>query len=105
MTQQVVDGFQIEVDWKEVVDHLTAKADEHAAKANAYDKQIVELEALHEPGTYNSNDPRQSLGQSLRSHRSKAELFKFMADHVIMNVTYRLDEADLLRLEWMDRGY
>jgi hypothetical protein len=60
-------------------------------------------EAHHRESEGQSNDPVAALWKAYRAHDGKAQLFKFLAEHVIEKEVYRLSEVDLMRVEIIDR--
>ncbi len=102
MTERI-EGLKLEVPGQEVHDHLRRRAEYHRAKAEWYAGQVESLQSGGVRPTGVSNDPLQSLEQSQQEHRAKAELFAFMADHVVRSATYRLSEQDLARIEIISR--
>jgi len=98
----MIEGFQIEVSSAELVAHLRAKEAHHREKAGAYEKQAKGVEQLR-PSEGQSNDPAAALWKAYRAHDGKAQLFQFLAEHVIAKEVYRLNESDLMRIEIIDR--
>ncbi len=41
----------------------------------------------------------EQLEEDIKNHRNKALVFRTLADHLVPDATYDLDEADLHRLE------
>ncbi len=50
-----------------------------------------------------SNNGLDTFKSQLRHHTDRATVFKFMAEHIIPNETYLLEEEDLRRLEVLPR--
>jgi hypothetical protein len=98
----MIEGFKIEVSSAELVAHLRAKEAHHREKATAYEKQAQGVEQLR-PSEGQSNDPASALWKAYRAHDGKAQLFGFLAEHVVDREVYRLSEADLIRIEIIDR--
>ena len=98
----MIEGFKIEVSSAELVAHLRTKETHHREKAIAYEQQAKGVEQLR-PSEGQSNDPAGTLWKAYRAHDGKAQLFQFLAEHVIDKEVYRLSEADLIRIEIIDR--
>jgi hypothetical protein len=98
----MIEGLKIEVSSAELVGHLRAKEAHHREKATAYQQQARGVEQLR-PLEGQSSDPASALWKAHREHDSKAQLFGFLAGHVIDREVYRLDESDLIRIEIIDR--
>ena len=99
----MIEGLKVEVKSAELVEHLERRAHYHEAKKTFYERQAASLAegAASNPGA--SNDPVTSLKQSATNHSNRAAFFSFLADHVVPKETYRLDEADLMRIELAGR--
>jgi hypothetical protein len=52
-----------------------------------------------------SNDPVSSLERSAKDHQEKAALSSFMAEHIIPDEEYILDEKDLACIELVSRYF
>jgi hypothetical protein len=101
----VIEGLKIDVSSEELAGHLRERHEFHAAKARSYGEQLKGLHALKadEPEANFSNDPSRSLGQSADQHRKKSAFFLFLAEHLVPDETYRLQERDLEQLELYSR--
>lgn len=94
----LIEGFKIDVPGQELKHHLMDRATYHSDKGQEYAEQARGVAALQAPSGA-SNDPVSSLQQSARQHSDKANLFLFMANHVLTDATYRLSERDLAYTE------
>lgn len=96
----MIEGIKIDVTSEELKKHILNRASDHKVKAAGY---TVKVNALAEsgiedqPGT--SVDPIRQLRHKIKEHENKAAFFFFMAEHLVEDETYRLDEGDLSRLE------
>lgn len=99
-----IEGVKIDVEGTELREQLESRATYHAAKAEQYRQQIAGLGDLIQAGIQ-SNDPRQEMDRSAKSHLRKAQHFHFMATHVSEDATYRLAERDLILIEIIDQGW
>ena len=96
----MIEGIFMDVTSAELDEHLRARALHHKDRAGTYARQSAELEADQSEHDQNlSNNPVRSLKDSQRHHQTRAELFTFMADHLVPNEVYRVSESDLTRLE------
>ena len=101
----MIEGLHIDIGSRELGQHLELRAEHHAAKARAYEQQAASVRELG-AGAGNlgqSNDPSSSLAQSAATHAARASFFLFIAGHIVPNETYRLSEADLIRIEIASR--
>ncbi len=48
---------------------------------------------------FDANDQVTNLENDIRDHRNKALVFRTLAEHLVANATYELDEGALRRLE------
>ena len=102
----MMDGLKIQIKSDELHDLLEARVTYHVAKAESYAQSSAQVgEAQGDEALTMSNNPRQSLAQSEKSHRNRAKYFQFVADHLVPNITYQLDQDDLIKIEVMDRGW
>jgi hypothetical protein len=101
----MIEGLKIEISSAELTDHISARAEFHEGKAAFYDEQVSALKAGGVGAIAQSNDPVSSLQGSARQHMERSAFFRFMAEHLIPDETYRLDESDLGRLEIVSRYY
>jgi hypothetical protein len=83
VSKTIIEGLFIEISTDELHAHLVERASFHTEKM--------------------SNDPATSLRISAQNHRNRAGFFTFLADHLIADATYRLEESDLVRLELASR--
>jgi hypothetical protein len=100
----MITGFRIDVSSDEVKEHALKRASYHEERASFYAGQVRSLRDGGARPANVTNDPISSLEASAVRHQSKAEYFKFMAAHIIPDETYRLEESDLGRLEFV-AGY
>lgn len=101
----MIEGLKIQIDSDELEAHLNMRVEYHEKKMTFYDEQVRSLRAGGVAAGHQSNDPVHSLEGSAKQHRDRASFFRFMADHLIPNETYQLDESDLGRLEIASRYY
>ena len=89
------------------VDELKAQLDErityHQNKANWYREKVVGLRDGGIRPEAVTNDPVSSLEHSGLNHQQKADFFDVIRLHLVPGETYRLDENDLARLEFISR--
>ena len=94
----IIEGVKIDVPSDELKTHLLDRATLHHEKAARYDSQARELQELGDQQGQ-TNDPVHGLQMKFQEHQRKAELFSFMANHLVPGVTYRLSERDLTYVE------
>lgn len=102
----MIEGIKIDVSSDELRDHLQARANYHDDKQAFYSTQA---QSLKDGGIRSeaavSNDPVNSLEQSARSHGEREAFFRFLAEHLVDDETYRLSEQDLTRIEIVSRYF
>lgn len=101
----MIEGLKIEIGSAELGEHITTRASFHEGKAKFYTEQVTNLKAGGIREQAMSNDPVSSLEASAKQHRERGAFFRFMAEHLIPDETYQLDESDLGRLEIVSRYY
>jgi len=98
----MIEGLKIDVKSQELSLHLSDRAEFHAVKEHFYDEQVVKLQendaSMATAGKF-SNDPVSSLRESAFRHKKKKKFFTFLAEHIVPDTTYRLEDHDLSRLE------
>jgi hypothetical protein len=99
----MIEGLKIDVSADELTSHLNERVEYHKAKREFYEKQVQGLRDGGVGQGMQSNDPVSSLQGSAKSHGDREGLFRFLADHVVTDETYRLSEQDLTRLEIIGR--
>ena len=78
---------------------MLKRAEHHEERSRFYANQVESLRKGGARFANVTNDPISSLEGSAASHTRKASYFRFMAEHVIPDETYRLEESDLAKLE------
>lgn len=65
------------------------------------DAEVTDVARMSKAGVaYNfGGDEVESLKRDIRDHKNKALVFRTLAEHLVKNATYELDESDLRRLE------
>jgi hypothetical protein len=102
----MITGLHIDISSDELKELLLGRQKYHQNKVTAYEKQLdvmKKAEALldeerEDIGKVSNRTPAESLESSLKKHANQVVYFTFMADHVVPNETYRLNESDLHRL-------
>jgi len=99
---EVVKGMPVDVPAAELTELASARAKYHEAKAAFYASQAVELEKgeMDDPqdGMPKSMNALQDLRRRGAEHTNKARYLDFVADHVTLGATYRLDKDALTDL-------
>lgn len=111
----MIEGIKIDVPTVELRDHLRFRADHHATRqqfylnrANDLTQGIADMDLGDEADAMafsNSGrgDPRESMRQAARQHGDRLAFFRFLADHLVPDETYRLTEGDLLKIEFASK--
>src|SRR5262245_7646606 len=103
----MIEGLHVDVTSDELKKLLVGRLKYHEEKIALYTQQrekLVEAEKLlaEEAAQMSkfsgSRTPLDSVEESLKQHRRQVIYYKFMAEHVVLNETYRLHENDLSRL-------
>jgi hypothetical protein len=101
----MIEGLKIDVTSEELRTHLDERAKYHRQKADWYASQIEALQSGGLDRSRGSNDPLDSLGNSMKAHRDKTSYFAFLAQHLITGETYRLSQDDLSAIEVASRYF
>lgn len=101
----MIEGLKFSMPAHELRDHLDGRITHHRERAIWYRERGAELE---KGGVVAANmtggDPVGSLRSKEKQHENAVKLFTFMRAHVIED-DYQLGDADLQRLEILDRGW
>lgn len=95
----MIEGIRIDVPAEELKEHILDRAKDHTDKAISYQRKVKVLEEADLARTHTSLDPIGDLDRKVKEHQDKAAYFLFMAEHLVMDETYRLDQSELARLE------
>jgi len=109
----MINGLQVDVKSAELKSIIKSGIEYHTDKAQAYEKQAVNLRKtianIEEDTSHgkvsNGADVSQSMDSKSREHKDKAIHFQFLLDHVILDDVYRLGPADLQLLGIAQRGW
>ena len=105
----MITGLLIDISSEELKKILDAKVDyydKRAIEMATKMKELVEFtESQEGRGKGLSSGAVQGLSTDARSAREKCKYFKFLADHVVPNETYRLGDGDLSRIEIKNDRY
>lgn len=106
----MISGIKIRIQGAELHAHLSKRAEHHRERAEYCSKQVDSLkqEGAPRPDPIRSirdfrQDPLSSLEESAKEHADKYGYFKFLADHLVVEETYELDEHDLVKIEIVNR--
>jgi hypothetical protein len=102
----MITGLHVDVPSAELKILLQKRLEHHQSKVRLYQEQVEkmqqvnaalqqEAEGFHKGST---RSPEESLRESILKHENHAIYYRFMAEHVIPDETYRLNEQDLMRL-------
>ena len=104
----MIEGVKIDITSQELYEHLMERVSYHEEKRDFYKSQAASLKAGH-VGEMDksaiSNDPVASLEGSQNRHKEAAALFRFLAEHLVEDEVYRLEERDFTRLEIIKRYF
>lgn len=103
---EVIEGLKIDVPAAELKKMLEGRLEYHQAKAKAYEEQQAQLQKVEDQlgeeakklSKVSHATVAETLESSIKKHKDQIIYYKFMAEHVIPNKTYRLQEHDLTRL-------
>jgi len=109
----MITGLQIDVTSAELKKMLEDRLKYHQEKVVMLQKQrddmaVVEKSLAEEReriGKGGSRSLLEGVESSLRDHQNQVIYYKFMFEHVIPSETYRLQEADLIRLGIGNRSW
>lgn len=115
---QIVKGLRFHYTTQQLNDHMVARAAHHDQRAEQKASALPELRkavdtvrSAAEATTvaqmskftnsyhFDAGDQVSQLETDIKEHRNKALVFRALAQHLVSNATYDLDENDLRRLE------
>jgi hypothetical protein len=100
----MIQGLHADVTGTELRLHLHNRADHHQRRAADYEAEVTRMEASQiEPMVYTGGDPVKALRDKCAEHATKAQEFRFLADHINTGETYRLTTSDLMTAEFVSR--
>ncbi len=117
MSTHIVKGLFFHYTTEQLAQHMRERAEHHLDRAATKESALPELrkavdtvQASTEASnvtqmskTNNSyhfgGDQVDNLESDIRDHKNKALVFRTLADHLVPNATYELDESALKRLE------
>jgi hypothetical protein len=102
----MIQGLFIDVASTELKTMLEDRRKYHQDKVTAYTQQLEGLEKLESAlgeearrmGKTSTATPKENMEQAIQKHANQVIYYKFMAEHVVPNETYRLGDQELLRL-------
>jgi len=102
----MIQGLFIDVPSTELKAMLEDRRKYHQDKVSAYTQQLEGLEKLESAlgeearrmGKTSTATPKENMEQAIQKHANQVIYYKFMAEHVVPNETYRLGDQELLRL-------
>lgn len=103
----MIEGLHFDLSHDELKDHLEHKASFHCDRQAWYQERVKDLRAGDtdlEDQQISGGNPIQNLENQIKKHGGRADLFQFLADHLV-NETYRLSESDLKELEFIGRYF
>jgi len=98
----MIEGLKLDFSGKELREHLKKKSNHHLERSEFYTKQAASLVAGNaEAMQYSGGDPVKALRDKAAEHKRKSEMFSLLYTHVSESETYRLQDVDLTRLEFI----
>lgn len=102
----MIEGLKLDFSGSELRQHLARKCNHHQERCAFYAKQADSLVAGNvEAVQYSGGDPVKALRDKAGEHKRKSEMFLLLHDHVTESETYRLEDKDLTRLEFISQGW
>ncbi len=98
----MITGLHIDITFEEMRVHMAARAKHHRDKAEFYQKKAEELRGGGLGETGHSRDPIRDIDDHAKKHAEKAGKFAFIARHLVSGETYRLDEHELTKWEFVE---
>jgi len=117
----IVKGLRYHFTTEQLYAHMKNRSDYHESRANTKETALPELRAavdiVKAAGTtaatniatmskfsnsnyhFDAGDQVEQLEEDIKDHRNKALVFRTLADHLVDDATYDLDESELRRLE------
>ncbi len=104
----MIDNLELCITSTELKQLVLGRVEYHNVKSNFFETEMTRIGTALEDmddeaeriGKYsNSMNPVDTFKQKAKIHKDRATYFKFFADHLIPNETYRLTQNDLHTLE------
>jgi hypothetical protein len=113
---EIIKGLKIRVESAELKKKFEERAEHHSKRAEFCKQKLALLKEPVEAGmddpefaaeamVSNIGTPKQRIQSRVVSHGSRAAFFKFMADHIIPDVVYEIEEDDLFHLEILRKDF
>lgn len=100
----MIEGIKLDFTSDELRSIIADRVIHHAERQEFYESQATSLEGNGcERNDYSGGDPVKGLRDKSKDHKTKAELFRVIGQHIVANEVYRLTESDLVRLELISR--
>lgn len=98
----MIEGLKFDIEAEEMAAHLLRRAEHHYERSSFYAAQVRSLEQGKVEGmNYSGGDPVRALKDKEAEHLHKSQLFEFLRGHLVPGETYRLDESELVKLEFV----
>jgi hypothetical protein len=103
----MIEGLYFDIEYDELKKHLEDKVFHHNSRTTWYQQRITDLKAggVESDAQVSGGSPISNLENQAKSHKQRADLFAFMADHLIEGETYRLSENELIKVELISRYF
>lgn len=97
----MIEGLHFDLEYDELQEHLIERAAYHTERADWYQERYDELKAggVESDRAVSGGNPLSNMESNIEKHRQTTQYFDFMAEHLVKNETYRLDESDLRSIE------
>jgi hypothetical protein len=98
----MIEGLKLDFSGKELREHLKKKSSHHQERSEFYSRQADALVAGNaEAMQYSGGDPVKALRDKAAEHKRRSEMFTLLQTHITESETYRLEDKDLIRLEFI----
>lgn len=106
----MIEGIKLDISTDDLRTHLTSRSEYHATRREYYlaeykrtTQNVIagesEIDSDEGFATTSNYGQDRTYIQNAKQHRTKAAFFKFVAQYLIPNETYRLSESDLAKFE------
>lgn len=113
----MIDGIKLQLSTQELKELIVKRVEYHQKKHDWAAQKVKEIEPelgelddeAGRQGKYTNSlgngNPVSAFKQQAKHHGDRVTYFKFLAEHLIPNETYVLEEDDLRRIEVLSQHY
>lgn len=94
----MINGLQVTISGEEAKQLCLKQAEFHAQKARTYKAQAETMAQVGVEMSHYSNDPKRAMFDKVAQHQNSASELMFIAEHLDLSETYRLDRSALITL-------